>query len=240
MAIGDWILSVDWGGAAAPKDASNDFTALAMIEEMPNELALRDLRHLPIDQSFTKQQETVINAVAKIQATGKNVVLVGDSTGLGKPQLHLLREKRICRVVGIWLTGGNVVGGSFDDITVPKVDIITAAQLALEARKLVWNAKRLPMAEMFAKELRGYRFKVRATGSTELGNHRGDSAHDDLVLSVAMACWWALRNPSFEFLIGPADIEEVVNIGEIGRARTEPALPAKEDNWLDVWSPDSV
>lgn len=239
MSLGSWIVSVDWGGAAAPKDASNDFTALSMIEETEDGLALRDLRQLPIDQSFTEQQQTVISVIKKIQKMRKHVVLIGDSTGLGKPQMHLLREERICRVVGIWLTGGSTVGGSFDDITVPKVDIISAAQLALESRNITWN-KRLDLANTFARELRGYRFKTRASGSTELGNHRGDSEHDDLVLAVSMGCWWALRNPSFEWNFPTTEDSDIVNIGEFGRARMEQSLPSRPDDWVDVWTPDTV
>jgi hypothetical protein len=238
--VGAWVVSVDFGGAAAPKDAKNDFTALSMIECLDDSLALRDLRHLPIDQSFTEQQETILKAVAKIQASGRSVTLVGDSTGLGKPQLHLLREKRLCRVIGIWLTAGNTVGGSFDDKTVPKVDVITAAQLALEQRLITWN-KRLELANIFARELRGYRFKVRASGSTELGNHRGDSDHDDLVLSVAMACWWALRDPSFAWTFPDEADEETSDRSEFARARSEAGLPLhEEESWLDVWSPEHV
>jgi hypothetical protein len=53
-------------------------------------------------------------------------------------------------------------------------------------------APALSEIETFVAELSNFRVKISASGHDTYDAWR-ESVHDDLVLSVALACWWAER-----------------------------------------------
>ncbi|MFN0170108.1 MAG: hypothetical protein ACKV22_27115 [Bryobacteraceae bacterium] len=63
--------------------------------------------------------------------------------------------------------------------------------ILLEREKLhcVW---RLLFAQALYNEFRNFKVKVRPNGRWSLGGFR-DGTHDDLVMSVALACWYARK-----------------------------------------------
>ncbi|HVK13905.1 MAG TPA: hypothetical protein VM597_34500 [Gemmataceae bacterium] len=73
---------------------------------------------------------------------------------------------------------------------VPKADLVTALQLALQGRRLVVPAA-LPDAEVLARELFAFRAKP-ATADPAAVDWR-EGRDDDLVLAVALAVWQAGR-----------------------------------------------
>jgi hypothetical protein len=49
-------------------------------------------------------------------------------------------------------------------------------------------------AAILVRELQQFQVKITMSASETFGVWR-DGQHDDLVLAVALACWWAERNP---------------------------------------------
>ena len=77
---------------------------------------------------------------------------------------------------------------------VPKKELVTTLQGVLQARRLQ-IARGLPEAAALVRELQQFQVKITAAAHETFGVWR-DVHHDDLVLAVALACWWAERTPS--------------------------------------------
>jgi hypothetical protein len=55
-------------------------------------------------------------------------------------------------------------------------------------------ARNLPEAELLARELLNFQVKITATAHDTYGAWR-EGTHDDLVLAVALVCWWVGNAP---------------------------------------------
>ena len=71
----------------------------------------------------------------------------------------------------------------------PKVVLVSGLQVALQQRRVKF-ATGLPEVTTLLKELAAYRIK--APAAQEAFDAR-EGQHDDLVLAVALAVWWASR-----------------------------------------------
>src|SRR5262245_36527098 len=92
------------------------------------------------------------------------------------------------------ITGGQAVTVTEDGLHhVPKKELVTCRQLLLQGRRLK-VARILPEADTLVKELQHFEVKVTASAHEVFGTWR-EGLHDDLVLAVALACWWAERWP---------------------------------------------
>jgi hypothetical protein len=76
---------------------------------------------------------------------------------------------------------------------VPKKELVTCLQVVMQARRL-HIARSLPDAALLVRELQNFQVKITAAANETFGVWR-EGQHDDLVLAVALACWWAERNP---------------------------------------------
>ena len=94
--------------------------------------------------------------------------------------------------VAVTITGGRHT--SFDGLhwRVPKKALLRPLVAVTEAGRLK-VAKGLPEAETLQVELQAFQRRI-----TESGNNtfEGVGEHDDLVIAVALACWWPIaRKP---------------------------------------------
>jgi hypothetical protein len=112
-----------------------------------------------------------VAAIAGSQALA-GAPLVVDQTGVGRPVVDMLR-RTTGWVVPITITGGQAVTQAPDgSYHVPKKELVTCLQVVLQSRRM----------------------QITATAHETFGAWR-QGQHDDLVLAVALACWWAERNP---------------------------------------------
>jgi hypothetical protein len=95
-------------------------------------------------------------------------------------------------LVPVSITAGQLVIEQEDySFAVPKKDLASHVQVLLQQRRLK-IARSLPDAEMLVCELQT--FRVKASLSAETLDAWRERDHDDLVLAVALACWWAERS----------------------------------------------
>ena len=84
---------------------------------------------------------------------------------------------------------------------VPKADLVAVVQILLESRRLK-IADGLPHAETLTRELQNFRYDYTANGHMRFGAGgdalawRGEGAHDDMVLALAVAAWVAEKVPA--------------------------------------------
>ncbi len=116
--------------------------------------------------------------------------LVVDKTGVGIAVVDMFTAAGM-RPVAITITGGTAVTKKSPyDIGVPKRDLAGLLVALYQGRRLKVAAS-LPLAEVLTKELLNFKMKINLTTGNDSYEAWRESIHDDLVLSVAMACWYA-------------------------------------------------
>jgi hypothetical protein len=183
---------------------TQDFTALAVLqctlpdtgetEAAPPEYALRHLKRFPLGTPYTE----IVPAVARLAGAQPlaGAPLVVDQTGVGRAVVDMLRQA-VGWVVPVTITGGHAVTQAEDrSWHVPKKELVTCLQVVMQSRRLQ-IARSLPDAATLVRELQNFQIKITAAANETFGVWR-DGQHDDLVLAVALACWWAERNPPLD------------------------------------------
>jgi hypothetical protein len=190
----DYFLGLDLG-------QTRDFTALAVLERQPPtdagtvveppEYALRHLHRFPLGTPYTE----IVPAVAALVRSGPMAEspVVVDQTGVGRAVVDMLRQSAGW-VVPVTITGGHAVTGAEDgSFHVPKKELVTCLQVSMQSRRLR-IARTLHEAAVLVRELQQFQVKITTAANETFGVWR-EGQHDDLVLAVALACWWAERNP---------------------------------------------
>lgn len=190
----DFLVGLDLG-------QTQDFTALAVLERnqpdpglsdpVPPDYALRHLQRFPLGTPYTE----IVPAVTRLlRATPlRESPLVVDQTGVGRAVVDMLYQSAGW-VVPVTITGGHAVTQTEDrSWHVPTKELVTCLQVVMQARRL-HIARSLPDAALLVRELQNFQVKITAAANETFGTWR-DGQHDDLVLAVALTCWWAERNP---------------------------------------------
>ena len=123
-----------------------------------------------------------------------DTVLVMDGTGVGAPVTDLFRlagrPPGSMPLADVTITGGTAVGVDADSTyryTVPKRDLVSTLQALLQSDRLKIAAG-LPEAQTLVEELLAFDVTISEAAHDRYEGRAG--AHDDLVLAVAMACWF--------------------------------------------------
>lgn len=161
------------------------------------------VRHLERPALGTPYPEIVERVLALVRKLGGRIILAVDQTGVGRPVVDMIESglwaaveeaeaKTVLTPAWITISGGDSVTPAADGgLKVPKRDLVSAALVLLQNGQLK-IASSLPLREALVRELQNFRVKINlATGRDSYGAGRDwrENEHDDLVLSVAMACW---------------------------------------------------
>ena len=95
-------------------------------------------------------------------------------------------------VVPIWITGGDTVSRAGRIIRVPKRDLVSVLQVLFQTGRIK-IAPSLPLGSVLVQELMNFRAKITAAGNDTYEAWR-ERDHDDLVLALAIAAWYAERS----------------------------------------------
>lgn len=197
-----FILSADLGQV-------NDYTAYSIIEErteiretktpddirnetstriQSNVYALRHLERPPLGTKYDKLVEQVYALQNTPQLAGRSELVV-DATGVGRPVIDMMVRAGL-KPIPILITSGNALTqDEYGYYHVPKIDIVSALNVAFNSKRLK-IANGLPLAPILVQEAQTFMMKkTKAGNDTYEALREGD--HDDLVLSVGMAVWWA-------------------------------------------------
>jgi hypothetical protein len=180
----EFFLGLDLG-------QKQDFSAFACVQKVPGPLSGYDLRHLErlnLNMSYPAVARHTQDLVAKTRSHGKTTLVV-DATGVGVPVLDLLRAYGV-RPVAITITGGQSISGTDCDLHVPKRTLMRTLVALFGAGRLRIAAK-LPYSIELTEELSSVQVKINRRTSHESYGARGAKRHDDLVLALALAVWYA-------------------------------------------------
>ena len=142
--------------------------------------------------------------------------LIVDATGVGAPVVDMMKLRKL-RPVCIKITSGHEVTQTKDGYHVPKVELVSALAVLFHSKRIKVAAK-LPEAKYLRKEVLAFKYKIdRQTGHTTYGADE-EAEHDDIVLSVSLASWYAMR-------------------GHYNRATIPGQEPWKKDEKANAWNP---
>lgn len=178
-----------------------DHSALAVVErlEMPSKQQLS--RMTILDQHRVlglKRWEKGTSYDVVVKETGdlirrgrlERAVIVIDATGVGRAVADLfLQAHRLGALGRYWprpfvITGGREITGE----VVPKRELVGHLQTLLQSGRLK-VADSLPLAPDLRREMLEFKVKTSPTGQETYESAR-ESIHDDIVIAVALACWF--------------------------------------------------
>ena len=183
------------------------------------------VRHLERPALGTPYPEQVARIIELVKAIGGEMVLVVDATGVGLPVTDMLwaRLRKEIEETDVYITRCNVTITGGDSVTrteggvrVPKCDLISAPLVLLQNGQLK-IAEGLSLRETLVKELLNFRVKINIATAHDSYEAWREGDHDDLVLSVALACWAGERYMTkAESVSRPGHIVSEVPINVVG------------------------
>lgn len=191
-AANNFIVGLDLGQARDP-------TALAVIEkvEWPHE-SERRVRHYVCGASRRWQLNThytqIVDDVAEImnQPRLEGAPLVIDGSGVGRPVVDMFRLARMrASIRPVQITAGNKE--KTDDLGyrhVAKTILVGTLISLMESRRITFAAT-MQFAAEIKRELADYRLRVTRAANTTFDAKAG--SHDDLLVAIALACWFGER-----------------------------------------------
>lgn len=196
----------------------NDFTALTVLDRVvsvefderliaPIESTRAFRYEIPHLQRFklgTPYPE-IVDAVGKLivglPPRKQRPDLVCDATGVGRPVVDMFEKARL-HPISVTITGGfNETRAGDADHNVPKRNLVGVLQVCAQTGRLK-IAEDLPEAATLISELAAFKVKLSASGHESFEAWR-ESVHDDLVLSTAIAVWYAERHLRFTSSVEP-------------------------------------
>ncbi len=158
------------------------------------------VRHLERPRLGTPYPEQVARIVELVKAVGKTtpeIAVVVDATGVGLPVTEMLWARLAKELEGtniyitrcnVTITGGDSVTRGTGGLRVPKRDLISAPLVLMQNGQLK-IAEGLRLKDTLVKELLNFRVKINISTAHDSYEAWREGDHDDLVLSVALACW---------------------------------------------------
>ncbi len=178
---------------------SQDYTAVSVLagtftdDEQKPTYHVGHLERFPLGTTYPDVVRAIVRLTERPEL-GSEWQLVVDATGVGRPVVDLLREALGAerrRVHPVTITGsGAATAGTFGH-RVPKRDLVLSLKVLLESKRLAF-AGSLPETATLIRETLAFQVKITAAANDTYGAWR-EGAHDDLVLSVALAAWYAER-----------------------------------------------
>jgi len=174
----------------------HDFSTFAVLEKRPDAVGcyyLRHLERLPLHTSYPNVAQRAQMLVAKTGRHG-HTRLVMDMTGVGTPVFDLLQAAGV-QPVAVTITSGRSVSGTPPHLHVPK-RVLIATLVALFGADRLKLAQGIPYAAELKEELLNFQVKIDRRTRQESYGAKGRRKHDDLVLALALAAFYAENSSS--------------------------------------------
>jgi hypothetical protein len=185
--------SQDYSALCALQETTRDRQPIALFrwDAPERQWACRLLRRWPLQTGYVSIARDVAALVSKAPLANQSVLVI-DNGGPGRPVCDMLRSARPpVEMVALGIVGGDSVKYTENGLTVAKARLILNLQVLLEQHRLTFAAG-LAEAATLQRELANYRVKVTANQNETFNAREG--THDDLVLAVSLAAFWAERS----------------------------------------------
>jgi hypothetical protein len=177
---------------APPIEVISPYTRMVTYQpsKEPPKLHVRHLERFPLGTRYPSIVSAIAQRLPALEEDGARPSLVVDKTGVGAPVVDLFEDAGL-RPIAITITGGTTPSQDGRGWHVPKRDLISTLQVAFQNHRLKINQD-LPTAPTLTNELLNFKVKISTAGNATYEAWR-ESVHDDLVLAVALAVWYAER-----------------------------------------------
>jgi hypothetical protein len=204
-----FVVGVDLGQSSDPSaiavlehvtgviDAGTDYErhcGLPTTQKPAERVNVRHLQRLPLGLSYPAQVQHVADLLMRPPLYGNEnqapAQLIIDETGVGRAVGDIFNDAGL-RPIRLSITAGSeLTWASNERVHVAKTILISTVDAMLHTGTLRFAAA-LSEAGAMKDELQDFRRKLSDAGRATYAARTG--AHDDLVLSVAIACWWISR-----------------------------------------------
>ena len=184
---------------------AQDYTAMSVLErivaedkasarsadDFPEaEKAVYHLRHIERAGLGTPYPRIVarVKELMESELLKGDSFLVVDATGVGAPVVDLLRNEGLNPVPVIITSGDSVTRGNWS-YHVPKRDLVNVLQVLLQTGRLK-IAQGVAETRTLVNELLNFKVRINLRTAHDSYESWREGAHDDIVLSVALACWF--------------------------------------------------
>lgn len=189
----EYVIGLDLG-------KSQDYTALSILEihgrEPESTYHCRHLQRYKLGTSYPQIVAAVRELCRREPLLSHRPQLAIDQTGVGAPVVDMFKQAALnADLKPVLIHGGDhatLEGGIW---RVPKRELVGVCQVALQTGKLKIAAE-LPEVSILTQELQNFQVSISTSGFDSYEARTG--AHDDLVLSVAMALFLARRNHNWQ------------------------------------------
>ncbi|MFW6084342.1 MAG: hypothetical protein ACODAA_03940 [Gemmatimonadota bacterium] len=186
---------------------ARDPSAIAIVEavgrrtlsglELPSEFHVRHLERLARGLPYARVVDRLINLHERIWAVDPFVVV--DASGVGRPVVETLRERRV-PIVAVQVTGGHnetrTSGrGRNEDWNVSRTVLTEALTSAVYAGRLRLAADLGPAATLLTRELEDLQVRTSTGGRERIEVATGADHHADAAFAVGLALWRASKPP---------------------------------------------
>lgn len=188
-----FLMGVDLGQA-------QDYTALCVVQRVPvavpgprprteHHYHLRYLERVALGTTYPAIVTRVLTLLGTAPLSWQGTPLVVDRTGVGRAVVDLFTAAGV-RPRAVTITGGSsVVQASPYEASVPKRDLV-GTLVALHQSSRLPVAAGLALYPTLVTELVNFKMTIALETGRDSYEAWRESIHDDLVLAVALACWW--------------------------------------------------
>jgi len=159
------------------------------------------MRRFELNTPYEIVEQEVARLWGMPEMNGTRNWAIGDMTGVGAPVMEGIRRKRV-PMIGVVITGGETVSQPQpNEYHVPKEALVTQlVKLAQNGRLKVMKGVRYQ--DEFREELGAFGYKINKGSSTVSYESIENAVHDDLVISVALATWFAESHAPAKVMVG--------------------------------------
>jgi hypothetical protein len=161
---------------------------------LPSHYHCRFLERLPLGTPYPVIVQKVGEMLHTPQLRGQSTLVV-DATGVGKPVVDMFTQAGLSPVA-VAITGGLLANFEKGMWRVPKRILVSTIQ-ALAHERLKFDST-TPATQVLIRELLAFQVTATEAANDTYAGRTGE--HDDYVLSVALAAWYA-ENCAFQVII---------------------------------------
>jgi len=195
---------------------SRDYTALAILEKLEQEpeqaatvegnRAAKKIYHYHVrklERTRGTPYPQIVARVKEIMSKLEGSSLVVDQTGVGAPVVDMFEQAGL-KPIGVLIHGGDRVTHEGSTWRVPKRDLVGVLQVLLQNQRL--KVAPGPLSDTLAKEMLNFKVKIDPLTAHDSYSAWREAEHDDLVLAVALACWYGEKVKKKKITFGPCPV----------------------------------
>jgi len=171
----------------------HDYSALTVLEKSEKTyriVSLKRRQHLPYTEIVLWAKKVYLNPKFREDIAHRPTFIL-DVGGVGRALRDMFTAAQV-PVTGIQLTGGDTESREGNIYRVSKSFVIGKFLAAWDEGRVLMPSS-ASFLNMFQGELRAFKGEMSSMGRARFEAEQGE--HDDLIMSVAQAVWWAESRP---------------------------------------------